>query len=219
MSILPDYEVKFETLSLENVDFYIRSLKDRQQFSDPDGEAEKIGISSAMWSLFGVVWPSALVLIKHMAHFDSEGKRVLEIGCGLGLASLVMHQRNVDITACDYHPMAASFLRKNVILNDLEPLPFLAGNWLTENPLLGKFDVIIGSDVLYEQAHPAVLSQFIDRHTNPHAEIKIVDPGRGHQGKFNRAMETLGYESTMEVSKLDDIQGSPYHGKIFTYQR
>jgi predicted nicotinamide N-methyase len=219
MSILPDYEVKFEMLSLDNVDFYIRSLKDRQQFSDPDREAEKMGISSAMWSLFGVVWPSALVLIKHMAHFDSEGKRVLEIGCGLGLASLVMHQRNVDITACDYHPMAASFLRKNVILNDLEPLPFLTGNWLTENPLLGKFDVIIGSDVLYEQAHPAVLSKFIDRHTNAHAEIKIVDPGRGHQGKFNRAMETLGYESTMEVSKLDDIQGSPYHGKIFTYQR
>jgi hypothetical protein len=52
-----------------------------------------------------------------------------------------------------------------------------------------------------------------------YAEIKIVDPGRGHQGKFNRAMETLGYESTMEVSKLDDIQGAPYHGKIFTYQR
>ena len=216
---MPGYDVKFETLSIENVDFLIRSLKDKQQFSDPDRIAEKMGISSAIWSLFGVVWPSALILVKHMAHFNSEGKRVLEIGCGLGIASLVMHQRSVDITACDYHPMAGSFLRKNVAINNLAPLPFEVGNWLTENPRLGKFDVIIGSDVLYERTHASVLSQFIDRHAHPHVEVKIVDPGRGHQGKFGRAMEELGYEATVEKATSENIQGSPYHGKILTYQR
>ncbi|MBC7376005.1 MAG: SAM-dependent methyltransferase, partial [Burkholderiaceae bacterium] len=36
----------------------LRTLIDRQQFWDPDGEAERAGISSSTWPLFGVVWPS-----------------------------------------------------------------------------------------------------------------------------------------------------------------
>ena len=43
------YEVKFETLLIDNIDFQIRSLKDRQQFDDPDGIAEDMGISSSQW--------------------------------------------------------------------------------------------------------------------------------------------------------------------------
>lgn len=82
------YEVKFETLLIDNIDFQIRSLKDRQQFDDPDGIAEDMGISSSQWSLFGIVWPSALALTNTMVHFDTDGKRVLEIGCGLAIGLL-----------------------------------------------------------------------------------------------------------------------------------
>jgi 2-polyprenyl-3-methyl-5-hydroxy-6-metoxy-1,4-benzoquinol methylase len=212
-------EVKFETLSLDNVDFQIRSLKDRQQFDDPEGIAEEMGISSAHWSLFGIVWPSALVLTDAMVRFDTDGKRVLEIGCGLALASLSMHSREVDITASDYHPMVESFLKANLKLNDLPPMPFQKGNWVTENPLLGKFDVIIGSDVLYEQAHPDMLSAFIDRHAESNAEICIVDPGRGHHNKFNRAMETLGYTCSTEYLPVQTIQGKTYRGKLLHCDR
>ena len=37
----------------------IRSLLDKQQFHDPDGIALALGVSSATWPLFGLVWPSA----------------------------------------------------------------------------------------------------------------------------------------------------------------
>ncbi len=212
-------EVKFEMLSIDNVDFQIRSLKDRQQFDDPDGIAEQMGISSAHWSLFGIVWPAAVVLANMMIRFDTEGKRVLEIGCGLAIASLSMHSRQIDITASDYHPMAERFLEANLKLNDLPPMPFQAGNWLTENPLLGKFDLIIGSDVLYEQTHPAILSAFIDRHAESNAEIYIVDPGRGHHNKFNRAMETLGYDCSTEYLPVQTVQGKAYRGKVLHCDR
>ncbi len=213
------YEVKFEALCLDRINFQIRSLKDRQQFDDPDGIAEDMGISSAHWSLFGIVWPSALVLADAMIGFDTQGKRVLEIGCGLAIASLSMHSRSIDITASDYHPMAESFLKANLKLNHLPPMPFQSGNWVSENPLLGKFDVIIGSDVLYEQAHPDMLSAFIDRHAETNAEICIVDPGRGHHNKFNRAMETLGYTCSTEYLPAQTIQGNTYRGKLLHCDR
>lgn len=68
----------------------IRSLLDRQQFSDPLGLAERMGISSATWPLFGLLWPSGALLAAHMAaRVLRPGERILEIGCGLALASLV----------------------------------------------------------------------------------------------------------------------------------
>ena len=110
---------------------------------------------------------------------ELDGKRVLEIGCGLALSSIVLQKMGVDITASDYHPLAREFLDRNILRNKLLPIKFLTGNWDTRNPLLGEFDLIIGSDVLYEPAHSESVSQFIDRHSSVDVEVVIVDPGRG----------------------------------------
>ena len=112
---MPGYQVKHETLTLGASDFVIRSLLDKQQHADQHGEAEAAGISSAAWPLFGLVWPSARILADAMQTQDIAGKRVLEIGCGLALASLVIHRRRGDITASDRHPLARSFLEKKTI--------------------------------------------------------------------------------------------------------
>ena len=37
-------------------------------------------------------------------------KRILEVGCGIGLSSLILNRLNADITATDYHPEAEKFL-------------------------------------------------------------------------------------------------------------
>jgi len=53
---------KYQTIEFGDNDIHLRTLKDKQQFSDKDKKAEDLGISSATWSLFGVVWPSSEVL-------------------------------------------------------------------------------------------------------------------------------------------------------------
>jgi predicted nicotinamide N-methyase len=215
----PDYLVKFETLSLGGQDYRIRSLLDRQQFSDPDGSAERAGISSATWPLFGLVWPSSRILAGAMSDFSMEGKRILEIGCGLALASLVMQRRGGDITASDCHPLAAAFLAENLCLNAMAPIPFQTGNWADRDPDLGRFDVIIGSDLLYERDQPDILSRFIDRHSRPDVEVIIVDPDRGNRAKFSRDMVDLGYAHTEERAATRQDSGEPYKGRILNYRR
>lgn len=108
---------------------HLLGLLDRQQFSDPSGAAAALGISSAAWPLFGLLWPSSLRLAERLALRPVTGERILELGCGLALPSLVGHRRGADITASDCHPLSGRFLRRNVRLNALAPLAYRHGDW------------------------------------------------------------------------------------------
>lgn len=100
MTVPPGYAVKHERVAVAaGADLEIRSLLDREQFSNPLGEAEAAGIGAASWPLFGLVWPSAQKLADLMQVCELDGRRILEIGCGLGLASLLIHRRLGDVTA------------------------------------------------------------------------------------------------------------------------
>jgi SAM-dependent methyltransferase len=212
------YLVKCEVIRGHGADIELRSLLNREQFFDPLGEAEAAGITSATWPIFGLLWPSGQVLAQKMVAFELAGKRILEVGCGLGLASLVVHRRGGDITASDSHPLAALFLADNVLRNAMSPLKFEIGNWSRSNPNLGTFDLIIGSDLLYDRDQPRALSAFIDAHSAATVEVLIVDPDRGNQSGFNRCMGVLGYSHlASRVHALAD--GSVYKGQIHVYNR
>jgi len=213
------YSVIHQTITVNDVDFSIRSLKDRLEYDDQGGHAAAIGISPATWSLFGVVWPSSKMLASKVSVLELEGKRVLEIGCGLALSSIVLHQMGVDITASDYHPLAKAFLDKNVLSNDLSPIKYQTGNWETENPLLGKFDLIIGSDILYEPDHVGQVSNFIDSHSSVDVNVMIVDPNRGNRSRFTKKMIALGYTHQFERFNVPDIGETNCKGRILHYQR
>lgn len=216
---MPGYDVKFETVTVGGVDYTIRSLLDRQQFADPHGDAARKGITSSVWPLFGLLWPSARVLALAMHSHDLAGKRILEIGAGLALASLVIHHRAGNPTVTDWHPLSGPFLAANLLLNGLAPLEHQPGDWGGENPNLGLFDLIIGSDVLYERQQPAQLAAFIDRHAAPAAEIIIVDPDRGNRVGFCRAMAALGYVLNMRTASRFLETGEAYKGRFLTFNR
>jgi predicted nicotinamide N-methyase len=217
---VPGYEVETVTLHVGDSDFRIRALLNKQQFSDPDGVAERAGVSPASWPLFGVVWPAGLALAETMSRFPIDGKNILEIGCGLGLSSLVLARRGARITACDHHPLAEDFLRQNAELNGLAPLSFLNAPWLGPNPLIGCYDLIIGSDLLYERDHAALLAGFISHHANPAAQVLIADPGRGYIKPFSALMMAQGYVRTAQPMPMSLSVGMPAsRGQLFSFVR
>jgi SAM-dependent methyltransferase len=216
----PDgYRVKQESVQGSGADLQLRSLLDRHQFHDPLGDAARQGISDAQWPLFGLLWPSSRVLSLAMQTCELDGRRILELGCGLALASLVVHRRGGDITASDCHPLAAAFLLENLRLNGLPAMKYQQAHWSRPNPRLGLFDMIIGSDLLYDRDQPQELSQFIDRHSAAQVEVLIADPDRGNQVQFTRKMGLLGYlHSAQRVTSLP-AQGGAYKGRLHSYRR
>lgn len=213
------YLLKHETIAVNNVDYSIRSLKDRQQFYDHQQRAEALGISSATWSLFGVVWPASRVLAATVSLLTLDDRRILEIGCGIALSSIVLHKMGFNITASDYHPLAKEFLDSNISSNDFTPIKFETGNWEAENPLLGEFDLIIGSDVLYEPAHSESVSRFIDIHSSNNVDVIIVDPNRGNRAKFTKNMIALGYTHYFERIDMQENDNHYCKGRILHYHR
>ena len=128
----------------------------------------ELGVSPAHWSLFGNLWPAACVLAERMAQIDFRGRRVLEVGSGLGLASLVAQSRGADVTASDIHPLCQLFLDGNAVRNQMPKIPFHRADWAeTESPL-GRFSLIIASDVLYEGNHAALLSGLAPKKDGDH---------------------------------------------------
>lgn len=233
---LPGYLTKQESIAVLGVDeLLIRSLLDKQQFHDPLDEALNLGISSATWPLFGLLWPSGLRLAERMASRPVTGERILEIGCGLGLASLVAHRRGAQVTASDCHPLAHAFLDENTRINGLAPMPYCHGLWGTaaaredglpmltqqhDAPLSGLFDLIVGSDILYERDDAGSLAQFIDEHAARSSEIWVIDPNRGNRAAFHKHMAQLGFamhEQVLDLAAHDGVDA--YKGRMLTYLR
>jgi predicted nicotinamide N-methyase len=231
---MPGYETKEERIAIAGVDdLVVRSLLDRQQFSDHDGAAERMGISSAGWSLFGLIWPSELRLAARLAARPvRRGERILEVGCGLAVASLVGHRAGADMTASDRHPLTALFLGENLRLNGLEPMKYLHGDWAVETPETepgsdaaadddaDRYDLIIGSDLLYERDVEGALARFVNRHAKPDGEVWIVDPDRGNRPAFNRRMADAGFVLGQERLDAAATASTPaYKGRLLVYAR
>jgi len=240
---MPGYSTKQEAIAVAGVEnLVIRSLLDRQQYADPDGDAGRVGISSAAWPLFGLAWPSGAQLAARMAARPVRaGERILEIGCGLALASLVGHRRGADMTASDCHPLAGAFLRQNLLLNGLLPMKYRHGRWGSgagvlgatasaadqwqsslrgECAVAGRYELIIGSDLLYERDERGSLAQFIALHATLDAEVWIVDPDRGNRPAFHRNMAALAFERDeipLWCAAVDGV--AAYKGRCLVYRR
>jgi len=216
-------------------DLIIRSLLDKNQFHDPLDEALNLGISSATWPLFGLLWPSGSRMAERMALRTVTGERILEIGCGLGLTSLVAHRRGANVTASDCHPLTHAFLDNNTRLNNLGPIEYRHGLWGTaavrddgmpvltqahDAALTGLFDLIVGSDILYERDDEGTLAQFIDEHAAVRSEIWVVDPNRGNRAAFHKHMARVGFAMHEQVlDQAADKGVDAYKGRMLTYTR
>lgn len=213
------YEVRKLDVEIGAFKGRIRALSDRMQYSDPTGSAARAGICSASWSLFGQLWPASQVLAKAVKTIEIEGRSVLELGCGLALPSLVLQYRGANITASDHNPITETFLNYNTNLNNLPNIPYLDLPWGDKGIATKRYDLIIGSDILYEPNHADLLVGLIERIAEPKSKVLVSCPGRGHRNNFSRSMKKLGFVLTEKRVPFAEGEIPPYKGRLLSYQR
>lgn len=216
---MTDLRLSYQTIEFDKIDIHLCTLRDNQEFSDPNQIAEKLGISSATWPIFGVVWPSGLVLAHYIKDYETGSKRILEVGCGMALSSLLLNKQSADITATDYHPEVNNFLKRNALLNGDDAIAFEQVDWTNKDDDLGLFDLIIGSDLLYEDEHTELLVSFLADHANPTCEVIIVDPGRGRKNSLSAKMTSLGFTATQQKPEHTDFLVKEFKGHILKFVR
>lgn len=204
-----DYQLQQFTTRFGDLTLTIEGLVDFDQAVDhvyavltARGEAERL---TELCPFFGKLWPSARGLAARLASGPSlHGLRVLEVGCGLALPGLVAARRGALVTVSDCHPEVPTFLRRNLMLNDAAQVTYVEADWRNPNVFLGVFDLVLGSDVLYEREHPRLLADFVERHLAPNGQIWISDPGRAFLQDFAREAERRGFVTNLAVEPVVD---------------
>ena len=173
----------------------LRVCLETVQDFDPllDRYAARYPDDTDMIPYYATLWPSALALARHLAEFPSslQSVRVVELGCGLGLPSIVAALRGAVVLATDFHPDNAPYVARNADLNGVA-LRYSTLRWgdpVAEAP----FELVLCSDVLYERRHVAALVECAAACCAPGGAILLADPGRDALASAARALRERGF--------------------------
>jgi predicted nicotinamide N-methyase len=136
------------------------------------------------------LWPSARVLARRVGVLALRGARVLELGCGLGLPSLAAALAGGRVLATDWSPDAIAFAARNARANGLRVETAVAA-WREPDALVarGPWDLVLGSDVLYEPRNGDQLEALLPRVLAPRGRVWLADPRRPAAVYFHERME------------------------------
>jgi predicted nicotinamide N-methyase len=130
---------------------------------------------------WAVAWPSGLSLARAVARRGAElaGRRVLELGCGVGLPSVAAARAGAEVLATDGVPEAVVFAAHTLALNGATGETALV-EWREPAALVerGPWDVVLAADVLYTRQNVEVLPRLLRALLAPGGEAWLTDPGR-----------------------------------------
>jgi predicted nicotinamide N-methyase len=155
---------------------------------------------------FAQLWPAAVALAKFLVappaasatRRSLDGVRAVELGCGLGLPSIVAARLGAKVLAVDFHPANEPLFRRNAQLNGVVSAEYLAADWGTL-PDLEPFDLVLGSDLLYERRSLDSLLSAVDRICARAGLVLFSDPGRDAVQPFIHSMESRGFRQWTHV--------------------
>jgi predicted nicotinamide N-methyase len=153
---------------------------------------------------FGILlWASAHALALRLAEEPAlvKGKRILEIGAGVGYVGLVAaHLGAAQVVQTDYHEDCLALCRENATRNQLTNLIVQKGDWRSWPRDLTSFDLVFGADVLYERLlHPTLTDLLPTLGT----KILLADPIRPAALEFIETREREGWKFQMEAKRLE----------------
>jgi predicted nicotinamide N-methyase len=151
------------------------------------------------------LWPSATALAQRIAAQPGGGRRLLELGCGLGLVALAAIQAGFDVTATDYYDEALAFTQLNARHNGLQLPATRLVDWRRPPDDLGRFDLVVASDVLFERPNVPLVAAAFSRTIGSCGRGWLTDPGRLPAASFAAECQRHGLriveEGPITVSK------------------
>jgi predicted nicotinamide N-methyase len=128
------------------------------------------------------LWPAGVALAETVAEIQPYEARVVELGCGLALPSIVAALAGAEALATDWAPEALALARRNGTLNGVD-IQTLEVDWAEPGVLVERapFDLVLCSDVLYEPRNVESLLALLPQ-LGP--EVLLGEPGRQTAGDF-----------------------------------
>jgi predicted nicotinamide N-methyase len=148
-------------------------LQPQESAELPDSGPVEWAPIAPYWS---VLWRSGVVLARELDEVDLGGRRLVELGCGLGVPSIAAARAGAEVLATDACAEALELVRRNSQANGVL-VETGTVNWAAPDELASRapFDLVLAADVLYEEASVAPLLSLLPQ-LAPVAWV--ADPGR-----------------------------------------
>lgn len=184
----------------------------------------------------GSIWEASAVtegfLSNLKVHWD--GARVLELGSGTGWLALKMARRGASVTATDRRGMLDLLMRnvlrnqKNYQCTDEEDVArgreseldveCVVLDWEEGAVLPGRWDVIVGIEVVYLQQFYPALVETIRRHAGPATRIFMsweerMEDGQHRQGDFLLQARAAGLREELRF-----VSRTPFSAVCYGYE-
>ena len=134
------------------------------------------------------LWSGAVVLA---AAVPRSARRVLELGCGLGLPGLTAARRGARVTFVDRVPAALAFVRASARANGLAAVDLVAAD-VTEPALAARFDLVLAAELVYDRAAFPALARVLAAHLAPGGRALLTDAGRIDTRAFYAELDAAG---------------------------
>ena len=184
------YQTQITDLTVAGRKYRILLPRDLEQFINSDDILDNFPLWAKMWK---ASWILADFLTRKQV--DPE-QRLLEIGGGLGLVSIVGCTCGHRMTMTEYNPHALQFAQANAHLNDCAQLPIVRLDW-NHPSLEGSFDTILASEVIYRPQDFASLLNLFQSYLAPCGEIILASEMRKTSREFYQY-----FESEFDISVL-----------------
>lgn len=143
------------------------------------------------------LWPSSLVLANWLADNAAhiKGRMCLDMGCGLGLCSLVGSWLGARVIGMDYEPEALHFAHRNATINAVPQALWTVMDW--RNPAIAaqSIDVVWGGDIMYERRFVEPVLAFLDHVLAQNGKAWVAEPGRSVYNHFRDALDMRGWKA------------------------
>jgi 2-polyprenyl-3-methyl-5-hydroxy-6-metoxy-1,4-benzoquinol methylase len=132
---------------------------------------------------------------------DFKGKRILDVGCGDGVNSILLAKLGAQVTGIDISPGAIAVARKKAQVNGIEnSCSFVCAPLETANFAPGSFDVIWGDAVLHHIIAdlPLVMRKLCE-YAKPGALMIFGEPVN-----FNQTLRRIRFMVPLETDATPD---------------
>ena len=149
------------------------------------------------------LWPAAVAMAHYIVQrLPLDGRRVLELGCGLGLVGVVAALHGAQVLCTDYEEAALAFARHNARRNACPQMRVQLMDWRRPT-LRRRYDYILASDVIYEARNFGPLVAILRRYLARGGLAVFSEPGRVNAVPFFALVRQYGLTCKTEHWPLE----------------
>jgi predicted nicotinamide N-methyase len=197
----PRYPPDFKTAAIRDIDLGGVAVRLRAPAS-PDRLLASIDAATfspdEKMPYWAEIWPGGVSFARYLFQrppaVDLAGKDVLELGSGLGLLGITALLVGAgQVTFSDWFHEALDFCRQNAIANGQSRFETLHVDW-RKPKLPRRYEVVIGSDILYELRNLEHVLDAIQVALVPGGTAYVADPDRITASDFVLKSELRGFQ-------------------------